>query len=284
MSFSRAAIAAKTRYNHIVDYHEEFKVWLKDSQKRPCFGTTEKDASRHTRSDLSRTGTKLRVIALLNVLRDADIPLNVGAMTYNAKYPRSKAFHIKYAIPPEVYVHKFCPMYRVYMQPEVYRTLAERFRKDYYGDYLHMVQTRKDSGTAVAIPTSADKLVRAPDRELLTTGPVVLFNRAPLYCADLSDEVIEEFESAVVGTFGDVWFSVCFYAAVSDAPHLPVRPDNAQICIGAKIDETKFIEIVQPPIELQEQFIKQHEYKPPTREYHSRHGWKAGKEKLTRTI
>ena len=102
-------------------------------------------------------------------------------------------------------------------ETKVHRTLAERFHKDYYGDSLHMVQTHKDSGTAKAIPASADKLVRAPDRELLTTGPVVLFNRAPLYCADLSDEVIEEFESAVVGAFGDVWFSVYFYA-VSDAP------------------------------------------------------------------
>ena len=117
MSFSKTA---KAKYDHDVDYHEEFKVWLKDRQQRPCFGTTEKDASRHTRSDLSRTGTKLRVIALLNVLRDADIPLNVGAMTYNAKCRRSEAFHIKYAIPPEVYVDKFCPKYRVHLQPEVH--------------------------------------------------------------------------------------------------------------------------------------------------------------------
>ena len=280
MSFSRAV---KAQYDHNVDYHEEFKVWLKDSQKRPCFGTTEKDASRHTRSDLSRNGTKLRVIALLNILRDAEIALDVGAMTYNAKCPRSEAFHIKYAIPPGVYVRKFCPRYRVYLQPEVDRTLAERFRKDYYGDYLRMVQTRKDLGTAIVIPASADKLVRAPDRELLTTGPVVLFNRAPLYCADLNDEVIGEFESAVIGAFGDVWFSVCFYA-ISDVPQSLPLADNAQICIGAKVDESEFIKIVQPPVEIQEQFAKQYGYKPPTREYHAtRQHWhgKPKKRKLS---
>ena len=251
-----------------IDYHKDFKVWTRDSQIRPCFGTSEKNVKIRTRSDLS-TETKLRVLALLNVLRDAGISLDVGAMTYNANCQRSQVFHIKYVIPPEVYVNEFCLKYQLNLpQPisQLQQTLKDRFRKDYYGDYLRVVQEHKDLGTAVMIPGSADKLVRAPDHELLITGPVVLFNRAPFACADLSDEVIDEFEAAVVNKFGgasrDVWYSVCFYAT-NNAP----LSNNAEMCIGAKIDETKFIQIIQPSKKTQEEFLRKHEYKEPKRQY-----------------
>ena len=253
-----------------IDYHKDFKVWIRDSQIRPCFGTSEKDANRQVRSDLRSTGTKLRVLAILNVLRDAGISLDVGAMTYNASRQRIQVFHIKYAIPPDQYINKFCLKYQLDLsQPQktLEEELEKRFRKDYYGDYLRMVQRHKDLGTAVMIPGSADKLVRAPDHELLITGPVVLFNRPPLACADLSDEVIDEFEAAVVNKFGgasrDVWYSVCFYAT-NNAP----LSDNAQMCIGTKIDETKFIQIMQPSKKIQEEFLRKYLHKSPTRKYH----------------
>ena len=262
---SKAAIAPD--YQSGIDYHRDFKVWIRDNQIRPCFGTSEKDPTqRRSRADISATGTKLRVIAILNTLRDAEIPLNIGAMTYNAKCQRSGAFHIKYAIPPDVYISKFCPKYLLDLPQsnlQLRQTLEERFRKDYYGDYLRVVQRHKDGGTAVVIPTSAGKLVRAPDNELLTTGGVVLFNRAPLACIDLTDEVISEFEEAVVNAFGDVWFSVCFYTTNDVA-----SSDDALICIGAKIDETKFIQIIQPSKEIREAFSRKYEYKIPKRKYH----------------
>ena len=259
--------AKEPRRQPDIGYHKDFKVWIRDTQIRPCFGTSEKDPTqRRSRADISATGTKLRVIAILNTLRDAEIPLNIGAMTYNAKCQRSRAFHIKYAIPPDVYISKFCPKYRLSLpQPisQLRQTFEERFRKDYYGDYLHVVQRHKDEGTAVVIPTSADKLVRAPDNELLTTGGVVLFNRAPLACIDLTDEVISEFEEAVINAFGDVWFSVCFYTT-NDVP----SSDDALICIGAKIDETKFIHITQPSKVTQAAFLRRYKYKAPNRKYH----------------
>ena len=260
-------VAKEPDHQSDIDYHKDFKVWVRDTQIRACFGTSEKDPTqRRSRADISATGTKLRVIAILNTLRDAEIPLNIGAMTYNAKYQRIGAFHIKYAMPPDVYISKFCPKYLLDLpQPisQLQETLEERFRKDYYGDYLHVVQRHQDEGTAVVIPTSADKLVRAPDNELLTTGAVVLFNRAPLACIDLTDEVISEFEEVVVNAFGDVWFSVCFYVT-NDVP----SSDDALICIGAKIDETKFIHITQPPEVTQEAFLRRYKYKAPNRKYH----------------
>lgn len=242
-------------------------MWLRDNQVRACFGTSEKDPIRSSRSDISSTGTKLRVIAILNTLRDAGIPINVGAMIYNARCQRMTAFHIKYAIPPDVYVSKFCTKYQLDLSLPVSQlrpTLEERFRKDYYGDYLHEVQRHRDSGSALVIPKSGGKLVRVPDNELLATGPLVLFNRQPLACADLTDEVIGEFEEAVVTTFGQgVWYSVCFYAT-NDVP----SPDDALICIGAKVDETKFIQTIQPAKEIQEAFLRRYKYKAPKRKYH----------------
>ena len=80
------------------------------------------------------------------------------------------------------------------------------------------------------------------------------------------DEVFSEFERAVVGTFGDVWFSVCFYVT-SDVPQ-GILPENAPICIGAKVDETKFIEVVQPSNEIKRQFTEKYKYIPPKRKYH----------------
>ena len=262
--------AKEPDHQSAIDY-QDFKVWLRDTQIRACFGTSEKDRIRCSRSDISSTGTKLRVIAILNTLRDAEIPLNIGAMTYNARCQRSEAFHIKYVIPPDVYISKFCTKYQLNLShatnPQLRQTLQERFRKDYYGDDLRVVQMHKDSRSAVVIPTSGGTLVCAPDNELLNTGPVVLFNRPPLACVDLTDEVISEFEKAVITTFRDalqdVWYSVCFYQT-NDVP----SPDNAMICIGAKIDETKFIQTIQPPKEIQEIFLRKYKYETPKRKYH----------------
>ena len=150
-----------------IDYHKDFKVWIRDTQVRACFGTSEKDPKqRHSRADISATGTKLRVIAILNTLRDAEIPLNIGAMTYNVKCQRSRAFHIKCAIPPDVYISKFCPKYRLSLpQPisQLRQTLKERFRNDYYGDYLHVIQRHQDEGTALTLKPLIVNIINSID-------------------------------------------------------------------------------------------------------------------------
>ena len=99
------------------DFKEEdlpFMVWYLDTKPRPCFGTKEENPTRKYRGNLG-TGTEIqkRVIAILKTLKDVEIPLNNGAMTYsNKNWMNSKdGFHIKYARRPDVFLESFWPKY-----------------------------------------------------------------------------------------------------------------------------------------------------------------------------
>ena len=93
----------------------------------------------------------------------------------------------------------------------------------------------------------SDPLIHANDSLLMDTGPVVLWNREALTCADLTGEHLRDFERAIVSFFGgeeNFGFSVCIFVT----EHKESEPaSEAKIRIGAKIDENGFIETIGPP-------------------------------------
>ena len=140
---------------HDMAVHADFKVWLRDRQLRPCIGTTENDVRRHNRSQLPPSGFMLRVGAIFDVLMQNKISLTAGAMTFNANCQRSEAFHIKYAMYPDVYVKIFCPAVGITLPPRVdQKVYEERFHKDYYADSLRIIQGHYDKNRAVSIAPS----------------------------------------------------------------------------------------------------------------------------------
>ena len=248
-----------------------FYVWLKDRQIRPYFGTGENDRTCRTRSQLPYGATRSRVKSVLEVLEKADIPLDTGAITYtgNVKYQRSKPFHIKYALPTDVYVQRFCPAFGIRLHDSVSRDiLTERFASRYYAERLRIIQHHREEGNATAIDPS-NKLVCAPEEVLLDIGPLVLFNQPSLSCYKLADHVMDEFEKLIRDTFGDdIWYSVCLYVD-KDAP-----VTNAQLCIGADIDLEHFADVVTMPEQTKRDFLKRYQYTDPHRQYHKelKHG------------
>ena len=134
-----------------------FYVWLKDRQIRPYFGSCErgceKDKTCRTRSQLPFGANRSRVKSVLEVLEKADIQLDTGAMTYtgNVKHQRSKPFHIKFAMPADVYVDQFCPAFGIRLHESVSRdVLFERFISRYYADRLHRAAHRGGGGATEA--------------------------------------------------------------------------------------------------------------------------------------
>ena len=257
-----------------------FKVWKLDTKVRPCFGTREKDESKTYRWNVSEAGTEIqrRVIAILETLKRVDIRLNIGAMTYsNWKWMNSlDGFHIKYAMPPDVFLESFWPEYHeeekselIYPEktPEI-GDLQKSFEIDYYGKYLHSLCDYAKTDAKVVKLNGDLCIVRANDSLLIDTGPVVLWKRETLTCAQLKDEHLRDFEKAIISIFGkrlsgmkenveDFGFSVCIFVT----EHNESEPaSRAKICIGAKIDEKRFIETIGPPIEIKESFISKHQY------------------------
>ena len=249
---------------HDIEVYPDFKVWQKDRQLRPCIGTIENDRKRHDRSQLPSGGFMLRVGAIFDVLTKNKISLTAGAMTFHAKCQRSEAFHIKYAMFPDVYIKIFCPAVGITLPPTVdQKVYDERFRRDYYADNLRVIQDHCDKGSAVAIEPS-NKLVHAPPDELLTTGPLVLCKMPPICYNKLNDKVINDFEEAVHSSFGrNTWYSVCLYVSED------VSLEKAKLCIGAKVDERKFIEVIKISDEMKTKFLENFKYKPPKRSYHA---------------
>ena len=254
-----------------------FKVWKIDTKVRPCFGTREKDANKKYRCDVGEVGTEIqrRVIEILETLKRVDLPLNIGAMTYSNKKWMSSGdgFHIKYAMPPYQYLKSFWPNYYMEEIAELIDPtktpdegdLAESFAIDYYGKDLHLLCKYKE--TDVAYMGDYKVLcIRAKNSLLKGTGPIVLWKREALTCADLTDEHLRDFEKAIVSIFGkrlsgmkenveDFGFSVCIFVTEHNE-----CPSEAKICIGAKIDEKRFIETINPPKEIKESFLKEHKY------------------------
>ena len=263
-----------------------FKVWKLDTKVRPCFGTREKDESKTYRCNVSEAGTEIqrRVIAILETLKRVDIPLNIGAMTYsNWKWMNSKdGFHIKYAMPPGVFLEKYWPAYYeeekselldAEKKPEI-GDLQKSFEIDYYGKYLHSLCDYAKTDAKVVKLNGDLCIVRANDSLLKYTGPVVLWKRETLTCAQLKDEHLRDFEKAIVSFFGaeglpgmkveNFGFSVCIFVT----EHNKSEPaSRAKICIGAKIDEERFIETIGLPKEMKESFLSQHEYEEKNIKY-----------------
>ena len=163
--------------------NHEFEWWGKDRQYRPCFGTIEKQLK--TRDGLSNLELQKRVITLLNVLKNAEIPLHIGAMAYSVyKWQQSEYFHIKYFMKPEVYVNKYWPRYFSTIDPPNMEKLKENFSVDYYGDKLRILYDLIENG---GVNKLGEHLIYAKtDPSLMATGPVVLFNKEPVTCNNLT--------------------------------------------------------------------------------------------------
>ena len=258
---------------------EEFSVWKVDTKPRPCFGTIEEDEKIKYRSLLSEEGTKVqkRVIAILNTLKGADIPLNVeGAMTYsNKEWMTMQVFHIKYVMPPDVYLEKYWPRLSkeelsVLENPKKMpdkAVLKENHDIDYYGGYLRDLRSYNEAKVEnISGKLKGVILVRAKDEWLKETGPVVLLKREPLTCTDLKDEDLRDFEKAIIEYFGkgveNFGFSVCIYVVEHDE-----SPLKAKICIGAKIHEEKFIDAINPSDDIKKSFLRKHTYKEKKKNY-----------------
>ena len=242
--------------------NHEFEWWGKDRQYRPCFGTIEKQLK--TRDGLSDPELQKRVITLLNVLKDAKIPLHTGAMAYSVyKWQQSEYFHIKYFMKPEVYVNKYWPRYFSTIDPPNMEKLKENFSVDYYGDKLRILYGLIENG---GVNKLGEHLIYAKtDPSLMATGPVVLFNKEPVTCNNLTNKDLFTFEQAICSQFAigkDSGFSVWIYVAEETEEEAEVHA--SKIRIGAKIDETKFIEVTNPS--LKEQFLEKYGYKK-TKQY-----------------
>ena len=168
-------------------------------------------------------------------------------MTYsNKKWMNSEdRFHVKYAMKPDVYLKSFWPNY--YMEeitelidqtktPEK-EDLDKSFATDYYGEYLRLLCKYRD--TDVTYMGDFKVLcIRAKNSLLMDTGPVVLWKREALTCADLRDEHLRDFEKAIVSIFGtklpgitdnleDFGFSVCIFVTEHNESECPSK---AKIC------------------------------------------------------
>ena len=254
-----------------------FKVWKIDTKVRPCFGTRENDKSKQYRSQVGEI--QKRVIAILETLKRVGIPLNIGAMIYsNIKWMNSKTgFHIKYSMPPDVYLSSFWPNYykeevSAKTKPPDKKDLEESFAIDYYGNYLHLLCDYGESDLE-KLTSKEGVCIRAKNSLLMNTGPVVLWNEGSLACDKLTDEHLSNFEKVLVSIFDrkpsreednseDFGFSVCIFVTEHDE-----SPSKAKICIGAKIDEKRFIETIRiqtrEPIteELKDSFLTAYKYK-----------------------
>ena len=221
-----------------------FKLWLRDNQVRPCFGTTEKKAlpSRKTPADLGATGgTKARILEILKYLKKAKIPLDEGVMTYNTTNKSIQEFHLKHAMSPEAYTEKFL-LLENFTSVKFRPTHAECeemktwYSEEYYGDKLRILKENENAKIT-------DDLVHAATyKDVIDTGSVVLCNTAPVQWQNLEDNVIVKFEETVRKAVPDnKWFAVCFYVK-ADVDNL----NEAELIIGAKIEEKQFILKFQP--------------------------------------
>ena len=252
-----------------------YNLWLLDNQMRPCFGTTEfKGSGRYTPDHLDkirREGTKERVKALLEQMTKAEIPLDEGVMTYNYDNKTIPEFHLKYAMSPEVYTEKFLKLEK-FTQLKFKPThgemdkIREWYNDEYYGDKLRELQKFKETERT---NTTNTNLIYAKNYEdVMKTGPVVLYNIVPVKTDDLKDDVIVKFEKAVRTTFPNTWFAVCLYVT----KHVK-EVGEAELLIGAKIEEKEFILKFQPYIVMHpgkvevDAFLKKYEYKKPKRNY-----------------
>ena len=216
-------------------------------------------------------------------------------MTYsNKEWMNSKiGFHIKYAMPPDVFLEKFWPKYHWEEKHELkepdktpdIEDLKASFAIDYYGKYLESLckfMKTKDVEYMGAC-------IRAKDSLLKETGPVVLWKGEgeTLTCENLRDEHFRDFEKAIVNIFGtedskkkvkseDFGFSVCIFVTEDNE-----SPSKAKICIGAKIDEHRFIETIDPPKEIKDSFLAAHKYVPKVIKY-QKESVKKPKTQLTR--
>ena len=239
-----------------------FKLWIKDRQIRPCFGTIElKDSKRCTVASLvGYGGVKLRVITLLNVLKVANIPLNQGAMTYNVTHMRSDLFHLKYAVPHDLYCSNIL---KTKPSSPISEILKKRYEGDYYGSQLRHLYSIAGDDNKVTIDNNL--IFAKTHEELLKTGPVVLYNKSPIKCDNLAFKEIEDFERAVndklemVGN-EDVFFSVCFYAENSaEKAENSDEVASSDIFIGARIDWKVFLSIFPSLLSVEAaKFLQQH--------------------------
>ena len=262
-----------------MQYNEEvlpFEVWYLDTKERPCFGTREKKINRIVRPYRQHVSEiQNRVITILKLLKDAGIDLRLGAMTYNNKNWMSSTvgFHIKYAMPPDVFLARYWPKYyekeKHLLKDEKKKpdkdNLKKSFEIDYYGKYLGLLCQFIKSKDVVDMGS----IIRAKDNLLVQTGPVVLWKGGTLTCENLNDEHLNDFERAIVNIFGierffntaikkeDFGFSVCIFVTEYKVDE---SPSKAKICIGAKIDEQRFIQTINPSEDIKESFLAAHKY------------------------
>ena len=88
-------------------------------------------------------------------------------------------------------------------------------------------------------------------------------------CKNLKDDNLKDFEELIVNIFGtesstmgckleDFGFSVCIFVTEYNKHEWPTK---AKICIGAKIDENRFIEITNPSDKIKKSFMDVYTYK-----------------------
>mmetsp|Transcript_3877 Transcript_3877/g.8776 ORF Transcript_3877/g.8776 Transcript_3877/m.8776 type:complete len:309 (+) Transcript_3877:254-1180(+) len=246
-----------------------FHLWRVDSQQRPCLGTNDSGSGCGMRNQLPPNGFQERVSVILTAIEETGAPLNKGFMWYNQANQRAQAFHIKYAMEPEVYEQHFLG------GRDVPRTISDevfaaRFRKDFYGDKVLAVRDAREADKAVRMGKSG--LLRAGDDKVLETGAVLLFNTEPLLLKQVTDTVMDSAEKSVVDAFGSaggngkpLWHSVCLVPLAGDDSSDARAAEGVKLLIGCKVDEKVFVKHL--PRGLQEAFAAAHSYKPPPRKY-----------------
>lgn len=151
-------------------------------------------------------------------------------------------------------------------QPPEDATLQKRFEKDYYANWLIHIQGLKAQNK---VTVRKNMFVHTTqDDELLNTGPLVLLNREPFACSNLTDKLLDDFESTIIEFFQldkEVHgFSVCIYATT---PNCIIDPELATICIGAKIDENRFIDAIEVNPKTRGDFIGKYGWQDVKRQH-----------------
>ena len=247
--------------------HQQYSIWRVDRQDRPCLGTTECCTCRSKRRELEEGGFRERLSSIVADIGASGAPLTSGFAWYNQTNQRTEAFHLKFAMNPDVYQHEYRRGHG--QQPRQLdvssEQFAQRFREDYYGDKVLAIHQQAQECMAVQAGHVDSSVLRAADKDVCEVGPVLLYTRAPLRLSEITDQVMAAAEAAVVDAFSGLhtakkpfWHSICL------VPLCDGGIEEVQFLIGAKMDEPLFAKQL-PGRQLQCQFLSSNQYANPDR-------------------
>lgn len=232
---------------------EEYRFWREDTQ----IGTEEIDKARTKRGDLPTNGFRERLFNILSDVSASGVPPDTKAFAwYDTINDKSKSFVIKFTMEPTVYNYIYMQYYKALIPPEEYPKLFQgrsfesnkmRFEADYYGDRLLQVYQANQSGKAARAGHRGSRMLRANDELVMGVGAILLFDTPkPLLLSDLTDDLMESVEAAVLDAFKDqkyvpeepFWHSICLLPLPVEGTRINVN--QTRFLIGSKIDEVTF--------------------------------------------